>query len=480
MKKEIWNIEASISIDKKSETPFYIQLYEQIKAYILDGVITEDYRLLPIRSLASILDVNNVTVINAYKLLEEEKLIYKKTGSGTYVMPTNELILWKNEGPQIFDESEYDLEKTANDKILNFTSGTLESKLFPIKDFKKVIDEVLERDGGEAFTYQDSKGYKPLRTALADYVKKINIEVDAEDIYIISGAQQGIDIISKALLTNGDYVFVESPTYLGALGAFKSRGAKIMEFPLLSDGPDLIELEKMLKLIKPKFIYTMPNFQNPTSCTYSERKKKHILLLCKKYDVMLVEDDYLSDFSYTSKNAVPLKAFDKDNRVIYIKSFSKIFMPGLRVAYLIIPNKLKEKVMSAKYVSDISTSGLMQRVLEIYLKSNLWDKQIEYMKQQYSIRYLEAVRSVKKYLRGANFNQPMGGINLWIELPSGINGNELAEKSKKKNVLITPGNMFLMSSRGESFIRLSFAGIEPEKIAEGVAIIGQTMEDMKL
>jgi DNA-binding transcriptional MocR family regulator len=338
---------------------------------------------------------------------------------------------------------------------------------------------VLERDGGSAFMYHESMGYKPLRESIAEYLPAYGIKASAEDIHIISGAQQGIDIVSRVLLTNGDYVFVESPTYNGAVAVFKSRGAKIVEIPLLSDGPDMKVLEKLLKLIRPKFIYIMPNFQNPTGCTYSERKRKHLLLLCRRYDVMAVEDDYMSDLSYIDEGARPLKGLDNEDRVIYIKSFSKIFMPGLRVGYLIIPSSIKEKVMSMKHITDISTSGLMQRVLDLYLRSGIWNKHLEYMKKEYSVRYFEAVRAVKKYLRGASFTQPYGGLNLWVKLPEGINSGELYDKCKDRKVLFTPGTVFIKTSAGEQFIRISFASTGLEQITEGISIIGQVMEEMK-
>jgi DNA-binding transcriptional MocR family regulator len=327
--------------------------------------------------------------------------------------------------------------------------------------------------------YHDSRGYLPLRSSIADYLSDKTIEVGAEDVYIISGAQQGIDIIAKALLTNGDYVFVESPTYTGAVNVFKSRGARIVEIPLQNDGPDMKELEKLLRLMKPKFMYTMPNFQNPTGCSYSERKKKHLMLLCKKYKLLVVEDDYSGDLSYVERPAIPLKAYDKTDSVIYIKSFSKIFMPGLRVAFLIIPEHIKKMIESAKYLTDISTSGFMQRVLDLYLSRNMLDEHIKYMKREYGVRYFEAVRAVKKYLRGALFNQPNGGLNLWIRLPEGVNSGKLYELCRKNKVLITPGTIFLKGQDGEQYIRISFSGVDVPDITKGIAIIGNAMEELK-
>jgi DNA-binding transcriptional MocR family regulator len=468
-----------IVIDRSSDTPLYIQLYEQLKKYITEGILAEDCKLPTIRSFAEYLELNSVTIVNTYKLLEDNKLIYKKVGSGTFVMPLKDDINLESDAVMVSDEMELDIEVGISDDTINLSTASPDPKLFPVKDFRRVLNEVLERDGGKAFMYHESMGYKPLRESLSQYLPTYGIKASDEDIHIISGAQQGIDIISRVLLTNGDYVFVESPTYNGAIAVFKSRGARIVEIPLQSDGPDMRELEKRMKLIKPKFIYVMPNFQNPTGCTYSERKRKYLLLLCRRYDVMVVEDDYMSDLSYIEEGVKPLKGLDHEDRVVYIKSFSKIFMPGLRVGFLIIPGSIKDKVMNMKHITDISTSGLMQRVLDMYLRSGIWNKHLEYMKKEYSVRYFEAVRAVKKYLRGASFTQPYGGLNLWIKLPEDVDSGELFERCRERNVLFTPGTVFIKGTQGKQHIRVSFASAGLAQITEGISIIGQVMEEIK-
>jgi 2-aminoadipate transaminase len=467
----------NIYLNKHSSQPLYIQLFEQLKELIQQGILPEDCKLPTIRELGRDLEVNNSTVVNAYKLLEDHKLIYKKVGSGSYVLPIEEKLNINNAVSNEEDQLEYDY--NTEEGFIDFATASPDPRLFPMTDFKKAINDVIERDGGNAFMYHDSRGYLPLRSSIADYLSKKEIEVGPEDVYIISGAQQGIDIIAKALLTNGDYVFVESPTYTGAAAVFKSRGARIVEIPLQNDGPDMKELEKLLQVIKPKFMYTMPNFQNPTGYSYSERKKKHLLLLCKKYKLLVVEDDYSGDLSYKEKPATPLKAYDKTDSVVYIKSFSKIFMPGLRVAFLIIPEPIKKIIASAKYMTDISTSGFMQRVLDLYLNRNILDEHIKYMKKEYGLRYIEAVRATKKYLRGAFFNQPYGGLNLWIRLPEGIDSSNLYERCKKDMVLITPGTVFLKGKEGEQHIRISFSGVDVPDITKGIAIIGNAIEEIK-
>lgn len=468
-----------INIDRSSVSPLYIQLYEQLKKYIIEGILEEDCKLPTIRSFAEHLGVNSVTVVNAYKLLEDNKLVYKKVGSGTFVMPLKAEINLESSLIASIDEIEFDLDMGAGDDIINLSTASPDPKLFPIRDFRRMLDEVLERDGGRAFMYHESMGYKPLRESISKYLPEYGIDAKASDIHVISGAQQGIDIVSRVLLSNGDYVFAESPTYNGAVAVFKSRGAKIIEIPLMSDGPDMKELEKKLAFIRPKFIYVMPNFQNPTGYTYSERKRKYLLLLCRKYDVMAVEDDYMSDLSYLDVGKMPLKGLDREDRVIYIKSFSKIFMPGLRVGYLIIPESMKEKVMGIKHITDIYTSGLMQRVLDLYFRRGIWSKHLEYMKREYGLRYFEAVRAARTFLRGASFAQPYGGLNLWVKLPDMVSSVELFERCREKKVIFTPGTVFIKGEVGEKHIRISFAAASPAQVAKGISIIGNVMEEIK-
>ena len=470
-----WEFLNKINIDRLSPIPLYHQIFSELRGMIINEVLPLNTKLPSIRKAAEILKVNSVTIINAYRLLEDAGLARKKQGSGTFVSLEGKQELFKSEIKIILDDSDYDLQKTVGE-VINFASASPDPSLFPVKEFQEAINSVLDRDGGNAFTYQEAQGYLPLRKSISKALEKISINVGPEGIYVISGAQQGIDIVSKALLSAGDYVFAENPTYSGALAAFESRNAKVITFDLEEDGPEMKTLEKLISLYKPKFIYTMPNFQNPTGCTWSVRKKEYFLWLCRKYDAKVVEDDYLSELNFTDLVPLPLKSYDKDNRVIYIKSFSKIFMPGLRVAYLLTPESLKEKIMNAKYVSDISTSGLMQRVLDIYMNSEMWERHLRRMRKEYSFRYITAVRSARRYLTGTSFIPPEGGLNLWIKLPEGVGSVLLAKKCSERGVIIVPGTVF-MPNGGEGYFRLSFASVNEIGIEKGTAIIGSILND---
>ncbi len=472
----------SIHIDREGKDHIYIQLFNEIKNMIENNVLDSHEKLPPIRKLADHLNVNNVTVVNAYNKLEKYNFVYKKIGSGTFVLPKP---IYNQEVKLniIEDEIYEDLELMDRGHIqirkdrINFASGTPTPELFPIEDFKVALNEILDRDKGFAFGYQESKGYYQLRESIVDYLKHYEIDTRLDNVQVISGAQQGIDVVSKALLNHGDAVIVESPTYTGAIAAFKSRGAKIIEVPILEDGIDLYALEIAIKKYKPKLIYTMPNFQNPTGYSYSLNKKKKLLELVAKDSITIIEDDYLSDLNFYSSDSITLKSIDKNENVIYIKSFSKIFMPGLRLGFLVVPLKLNDDILMAKHTSDISTSGLIQRAFDLYLRKGIWRKHIAFMKEIYRERFDVMVESLENHLnKNINFVNPKGGINFWIRLPEGFSTNELYSESINKKLIFVPGGVFYPNQRESNCLRLSIAAVYPEEIRKGILLLGNVSE----
>lgn len=241
---EIFN---NIRLDKNNTRHLYIQLFDEIKNLIEANNIKPHSKLPAIRNLANKLNVNSSTIVNAYNKLELEGYIYKKLGSGTFVQDicnkkVNKLIL-DEETSIIVDNINLDVDANDNRNIINFASTAPMPDLFPIDDFKVVLNEVLDRDKGRAFTYLESQGYLDLRKAICNYLLDFNIKTSESNVHIISGAQQGIDILSKALIEYGNVVFTENPTYTGAIAVFKSRSARIVEIPINKDGIDLIDLE---------------------------------------------------------------------------------------------------------------------------------------------------------------------------------------------------------------------------------------------
>ncbi|MBM7623241.1 aminotransferase class I/II-fold pyridoxal phosphate-dependent enzyme [Sporohalobacter salinus] len=470
----------NIELNKSATKHLYLQLYSQLKELILKKKLTADTKLPPIRKFARKLNVNNVTIVNAYNLLEEEELVYKKVGSGTFVAPLT--VQHKEEQDNYLDEKVYideDTKFTDNqEEIINFATGAPTPNLFPIAPFKRLVNKVLDRDGGYAFGYQKSQGYLALRKTISSYIANYNIEANINEIQIISGAQQGIDILAKTFLDYGDTVFVERPTYPGAISVFNSRKANIVEIPITPEGIDITVLEEKLAKHNPKFLYLMPNFQNPTGYSYSKKNKERIIELANKYDLLIIEDDCLSNLNYTCDNNQSLKSLDQNERIIYIKSFSKVFMPGLRLAFLLIPERHFEDILISKYISDIFTDGLVQRVLDLYFKEEMWEKQITTLKETYSQRYLTMCKALEKFLpQEVKFITPQGGLNFWLELPTKLTDAKLQQEALQANINLAPGSVFYAASPPKNKIRLSIAAVSQKEIKQGIKRLGEIIKD---
>jgi DNA-binding transcriptional MocR family regulator len=334
------------------EIPIYIQISKHIKNLIEKNQVEDGEKLPSIRKLSSQLFVNKDTIVSAYKKLETEGFAVQKMGSGTFAKKRDVQLRFKADYNKTFKE----LSANILDKYIDFTGETSSSIYFPVNIFKEVLNEVLDRDGANAFVYKEGLGYKGLRESINKFFWNDKLNID--DILIVSGAQQGIDIASKALINVNDNVIVEKPTYSGALSVFRWRRANIFEVEIKNDGIDIEKLNEILKKNKIKCFYAMSYFQNPTGASYSLEKKKKILELAEKNDFYIIEDDYLSELIYDKKiKYSSFKSLDKNDRVIYIKSFSKIFLPGIRLGYLISPKIFKENMQRSKINTDISTSS---------------------------------------------------------------------------------------------------------------------------
>lgn len=444
--------------------PKYIQVYSYIKNLIKEGKLAKNEQILPIRVMSKKLNLNTSTIVKAYSLLENEGYLYKIVGSGTYVSAISEV---SKEKDSLF--------KSKN--IVYFDIGTPSSDMFPIEDFKKAISMVLKYEDESMFEYDQGLGYLKLRESLNQYIYKQGIVSNVNRIQIISGAQQGIDIICKSLLSYGDVIFVENPTYVGALDVFRNKGVKIVSIPMLNDGMDLGILKVKLEKLRPRLVYTMPNFQNPTGISMSESKKKIMIELAQEYDFYIIEDDFLSDFKFNSKEHFSLRHYDLYKRVIYIKSFSKILMPGLRVGFMELPENLIQKIALAKQYTDISTTGVLQRALYYYMNNFNWDLYMENLEKIYEKKFKKCLNCIDKYLKNKlEYTLPLGGINFFLALPKGYSAVHFREFMIKNGVSILPAYDFFSNPLEDRFFRLNIACSSEEEIELGIRKISVNLD----
>ena len=463
---------------KESDIPKYIQIYLQIKRLVELNKLKDGDKLPTIRELSQQIKVNKATIISAYKKLEEEGYVTQKIGSGTYIR--------KNDGYRNVKKQYSDVFKKVNPEKLkeyiDFTGETTTTSFFPVNIFKNVINEVLERDGAKALVYQEMLGFEGLRESIV--VNFWDGKVSSEDVLIVSGAQQGLDIVSKSLINSKDGIVVEKPTYSGALAVFNWRKANIYELEIESGGINIGKLENVLKKNNIKFIYLMSYFQNPTGYSYSHENKVQILKLADIYDFYIIEDDYLSELIYDADiKYKSFKQMDKSNRVIYIKSFSKVFLPGIRIGYVIAPPHFRDNIQNAKINSDIATSSLMQRALELYISSGYWRQYIEYLNDIYNKRYKYTISLLNTLLdKYIEFEHPGGGLNFYIKLKDDIklNSYELFEECRKTGVLITPGAIFYKNIMdGNRYFRIGYSQTDECNIAKGLQQIADILEKYK-
>ncbi|WP_315117582.1 PLP-dependent aminotransferase family protein [uncultured Clostridium sp.] len=462
------------SIDLEGiEIAKYKKIAQHIKKLIDDNKIKDGEKLPAIRSLASLLKVNNVTIVSAYNKLENEGYAVQKIGSGTYAKRKETSVNFKKRYSKVVRKISGEKSKS----YIDFSGEAASSDMFSVSSFKDVINKVLERDGTDALVYQEALGYEGLRESIDKYFW--NNTVGKDNILIVSGAQQGIDIVSKALLNVNDNVVVEKPTYGGALTVFKWRRTNVIEIDLREDGMDLDQLEKILKKNKVKCVYLMSYFQNPTGISYSIQKKRRLLNMAEIYDFYIIEDDYLSELIYNDDEYISFKSIDTNDRVIYIKSFSKIFLPGIRLGYLISPNVFKESIQNSKVNTDIATSSLMQRVLDMYIKEGMWKGHIKKLNEVYEKRYFYMKNVLNSLHEHISFILPGGGLHFYIKIKDEfINSMDLFYKCQEQGVLITPGIIFYKNpEEGKGYFRVSFSQTDLPAIENGLQIIKNIFEE---
>ena len=497
--------EISIQLSVDSETPLYLQLADALRRAIREGGYPGGERLPSIRRLADGAGVNPATAVSAYRILEKEGWVEARAGSGVYARAAGDTRFGSGRTatgmqnarltPSYNAAADAALGDLSAGKVmvppgvLDMAAGAPSPALFPTAEFKALMNEVLERDGGWAFGYQESAGWPPFREAIAEYLRSAHgLSAGESDIRVVSGVQQGIDLAAKALLGPRDSVAVEGPTYRGALAVFWSRGAETYPVPVGREGMDLFALERIVKEKRPRLVYAIPRYQNPTTVCWSEGTMRGLLALASRHDFYVLEDDLLSDLSYGPRpEPTCLKAMDDEDRVIYVRGFSKVLMPGLRLGAVLAPRALRDRFEAAKRATDISTDGLTQRALDLYLRRGLHRTQLDRLRAHYGQVYAAAVRAASELEPlGVQFDPPAGGLHLWLSLPPGVSGTALRAACLARSCAVVPEAVYSAarvderagSGGADAHIRVSFAALTAEEADRGLRLIGQALADL--
>ncbi|MFM1652542.1 PLP-dependent aminotransferase family protein [Brevibacillus sp. B_LB10_24] len=369
------------------------------------------------------------------------------------------------------------LKVTEKPEIISFAGGLPAPELFPVEEIKAACEAVLHETGAQALQYSTTEGFPPLRLAIADRLKKIGINTTAENLLITGGSQQGLDLTGKLFLDDGDTVICESPTYLAAIQAFKIYNANFVEVPMDEDGMIMEELEKVLQEHpQAKFIYTIPDFQNPTGRTMNLERRKKIMELANRYNTIIVEDNPYGAVRFAGEALPPIKSFDHEGRVIYLSTFSKIFAPGLRLGWICANQAFMEKFVAFKQASDLHTDIFAQRVTAKYMELFDLDAHIEKIKAVYLGRREKMIACIQEFFpKQTKYSAPEGGLFIWVELPENIDTKEIFAECLENQVAFVPGESFFPTIAKKNTFRLNYSNMPEDRIVEGMRRLGEVL-----
>lgn len=362
--------------------------------------------------------------------------------------------------------------------LISLSAGYPAPEVFPWADLEAITAQILAKHDGNTLQYGATRGYRPLiENLLANALKARGISAQFDDVLITSGSQQGLDLIARVLIDPGDTVIVELPTYSGAIAAFHNLQASLVGVPQDAEGIQIAELERVAADLRKqgrpaKFIYVTPNFQNPAGMLMSAQRRRELLDVATRYDLLILEDDpygsiYFEDVT-TFEDTRPIKADDVDGRVIYLGSFSKILVPGLRVAWMVAPREIVQKVELCKQAADISSGVFDQRIVHGALAGGVIDRIAPGLRAHYQAKRTVMERALATHLNGrVKWTSPRGGFFLWIEMP-GIDDRELFDRALQQKVSFVLGSAFFVDGEGHEFARLAFSGSTHEQLEEGI------------
>ena len=378
------------------------------------------------------------------------------------------------------------LKLTQKPGIISFAGGLPNPKAFPTEATRNIINEILDDTGENVLQYGSTEGVNLLRDELAKMMTKRGMEVERDDILITHGSQQALDLLSKVLLDPEDTIIVGSPTYLGATGAFRAFQAKMETVEVTETGMDMDKLEKKVNELircgcKPKFVYLVPTFQNPSGATIPAENRKRLIEIAEEYDLLIVEDSPYSHLRYEGEEMPHMMSIDDNDHVFRMETFSKILAPGFRIAWCTGPSELIDKMVIAKQATDLCTNPFGQYIAYKYISEGFIDKHIKKIKKLYNKKRLTMLETMKDHFpEEARWTKPKGGMFIWATLPKDINTRDMFEKAIKKDVAYVVGDAFFVEDKGYNTMRLNFTHSSEEEIKEGIKRLAEVIkEEMK-
>ncbi len=372
------------------------------------------------------------------------------------------------------------LKTTERPEVISFAGGLPAPELFPVDDVRVSAERVLEEIGPRALQYGITDGVPALRDRLAAEMAARGVACTADDILITTGSQQSLDLVGKIFLDPGDIVLTENPTYLAAIQSFQCFEARFQPVSTDDDGIIPEAVDELAGRVAARFLYVIPNFQNPTGRTLSAERRRALYEVAVRRGLTIVEDDPYGKLRYRGEAVPPIKSFDTTGSVIYLSTFSKIVAPGFRTGWAVAPRPIREKLIIAKQAADLHTSSLDQLILERYLRDFDNPSHVERVRKAYGERYaLMDERLAAAMPAGYTWTKPDGGMFLWVTGPGHIDTTALLEKALERNVAFVPGADFFPDHEGTNCMRLNFSNARPELIREGIDRLARLCRDLR-
>jgi DNA-binding transcriptional MocR family regulator len=484
-----------LNINRNDVKPLYQQLIDEIKNLIDQGVLEVGESISSTRSLAKKLGINRSTVTRAYEELQALGYLTSKPGSYHRIQRRRKEVAYTADGisaiswekastaeakaiHQIFlrYSPERSKHRSSLENVINISELDLDPRLYPMTEFRRCVNHVLHDFGANSLQYGDHKGYPPLRQQIAKRLRLHGISVSEREILITNGAQQAIDMIIRMLAKDGKRIVIESPTYAAILPLLKFNGVNTLEIPMKADGMDLHFLDKALAKEKVNFVYTIPNFQNPTGITTSHLHREKLFNICLKHGIPILEDGFEEDMKYFGKVPLPIKSIDEQKIVIYLGTFSKALFPGLRIGWVTADQECISRLTAIKRFSDLGSSKLVQIVLNEFLKRGYYAQQLKRMHRAFRKRMQVALQTMDaNFPSTVQWTRPTGGYTIWVKLGKKWDEQELQNHLVEFGVIVSPGGYYFPDRKRSEYFRLSIAKRNEEEIKEGIIRLGKAL-----
>ncbi|MHB8880350.1 MAG: aminotransferase-like domain-containing protein [Thermodesulfovibrionales bacterium] len=370
------------------------------------------------------------------------------------------------------------LKVAVDESIISFAGGLPNRDLFPLQEIKAATAKLLDESGKDVLQYSSSEGYPALREWISGRYAAKGMEVSPDNILITSGSQQGLDLLGKTILNEGDSVVIEEPGYLGAIQAFSIYRSTFHPVPVHPDGIDLPLLEQAVSRNTIKLMYCVPNFQNPSGISYSEENRRGVAAVLQGRKTLLVEDDPYGELRFLGQEKPSFHTLMPDNTVL-LGSFSKIVIPSFRIGWIAARPEIMEKLIIAKQASDLHTNYFGQRIILQYLRDNDIDGHIRTIREAYGRQRAAMVSAIREHFPpDMHYTEPEGGMFLWITLPEGMSALEVFRRAIGQKVAFVPGDPFYVNKKDVNTLRLNYSSVDEETIRTGIGRLGDVLRGM--